>query len=265
MVGARGAATEGVVGASTCLNLTVGVASIVRHRSARRSVGHVVHQLFLVRESVNAVLVFHGAGQARHFHAVDAVSVFVGQHVVTICSAPAAPWSGHEHLREGCRAIHGGSHCIHAAHVHVERGGASTRSVACTARVVHVRGVVSTDFPEAVGVVCVIRDGRASTTIDHGLDEVFLDAVDNPEVLHVVGRCWIKRHRPSTVAIVGCNGASNGVPAPEWTCQAHSVGGRTTKVHGRNQHSWSSHASFAAVEADHVEGFGQARTLVQAV
>ena len=138
------ACTKNVVGHRACVDQTVGVAREVRHRGAVGTVDHVVNQLLLVGESVDAVLVFHLASQVGDFHREHAVAIGVGHDVVSVGCTPAAPRACHKQLGDFRGAIHRGTRSRGTRHVDVEchtHGGFTATAGGST--IAHVAAVVA--------------------------------------------------------------------------------------------------------------------------
>ena len=79
---------------------------------------------------------------------------------------------------------------------------------------------------------------QSMPTCIHSLNQIFLDTVDNPQVLHVFSWCGIESHRPRAVTIVRGHGASCWIPTPEWPSQTNRVCSRSTQVHRSHQNRW---------------------------
>ena len=129
MICARSARTVRVVGRCARSHLTVGVTGIIRHWGAIATILHVVDQVLLICESVDAILVLDVTGREVEGHRVNAIAIVVSEGIVAIVASPSQQRTCHKHVREAGRAIHAGTSVIKAVHVHVERGRIHTLPV----------------------------------------------------------------------------------------------------------------------------------------
>ena len=245
---ARLTAAIRIVGRAARSRKAVRVAIVIRHRSARCTVLHVVDQVFLIRESVDAILVLDVTSRCFDGHAVNAVTIVIQQLVEAAVRWPSPERTSHKHFVE-IRAC--------TAHVHVERGVEQARvviqsrvsvvvvrrSVRTTQHILFVRASLTAAVSvvggaarsrKAVRVAIVIRHRSARCTVLHVVDQVFLirESVDAILVLDVTSRCF-DGHAVNAVTIVIQQLVEAAVrwPSPERTSHKHFVEIRACTAH----------------------------------
>ena len=120
----------------------------------------VIDEVFLGSPVVDHVLVLHITGRNAHGDAVHAVSVLIGQGVVGLGTAPAAPGAGH---------VHGGEGLAAAGHVHGERGRRG-QAVAVAVEVGGCIGAGAVILGGRVVIVAGVAVGTPGAAAGHGLE-----------------------------------------------------------------------------------------------
>ena len=154
---------------------------------------------------------------------------------------------------------------IHCFFAHIHRDGHEHAiRTSCTRRAgrISVCNVAVCHKPLTVRIVRVIGHGSTIPSINHLLNQVLLDSVYNPQVLHGRSRCRIKGDRPQAGSNVQFGDwATGGVPSPEGASQAN-LGhiSNTTAAHVQGGHKRSHRRSRAgSVRAAFPEAGGEGR------